>query len=128
MEEKTKLISSLQCEIMELKDMNSMQADEYKKTLKTRLSSQRKEFENVNELSKKCEQLSEDMKTMEKSFKEKIKLQEDQNIKEIKQQRELWQASEKIKRDKWIAEKTKIIKDQTVKGLEPEIQRMIAVR
>ncbi|KAJ3032039.1 UNVERIFIED_CONTAM: hypothetical protein HDU68_008072 [Siphonaria sp. JEL0065] len=103
-----------------------MQADEYKKTLKTRLSAQRKEFENVNELSKKCEQLSEDMKIMEKSFKEKIKLQEDQNVKEIKQQRELWQASEKIKRDKWIAEKTKVIKDQTVKGLEPEIQRMIA--
>ncbi|KAJ3083903.1 Centrosomal protein of 131 kDa [Rhizoclosmatium hyalinum] len=141
LEEKTKLIQALQSEIIELKDAKSVQADEYKKTLKTRLSAQRKEFENVvkrhlgfidtlmaekNELAKKCESVSEEMKTMERSFKEKIKLQEDQNIKEIKQQRELWQASEKIKREKWIAEKTKIIKDQTVKGLEPEIQRMIA--
>ncbi|KAI8613879.1 hypothetical protein BC830DRAFT_430154 [Chytriomyces sp. MP71] len=141
LDEKSTLVETMKCNILELKETNAMQADEYKKSLKTRLSAQRKEFEAVvkrhlsfidnllaekNELAKKCETLSDDMKSMEKSFKEKIKLQEDQNIKEVKQQRELWQASEKIKRDKWIAEKTKIIKDQTVKGLEPEIQRMIA--
>ncbi|KAJ3077106.1 hypothetical protein HDU98_008542 [Podochytrium sp. JEL0797] len=112
-----------------------------KKTLKTRLQAQRKEFENVvkrhlafidtllsekNELSKKCETLTDETRAMEKSFKEKIKMQEDQHLHSVKQQRELWSASEKIKRDKWIAEKTKSIKDQTVKGLEPEIQRMIA--
>ncbi|KAJ3350065.1 Centrosomal protein of 131 kDa [Entophlyctis luteolus] len=87
-----------------------------------------------NELAKKCDGLGEELKVMERGFKEKnngllqtqVKLQEEQNLKEIKQQRELWQASEKIKREKWITEKTKIIKDQTVKGLEPEIQRMIA--
>ncbi|KAI8830921.1 hypothetical protein BJ741DRAFT_581050 [Chytriomyces cf. hyalinus JEL632] len=141
LDEKSKLLQSMTLELSELKESNAMQADEYKKSLKTRLSAQRKEFEAVvkrhltfidtllaekNELSKKCETLSEDMKHMERSFKEKMKLQEDQNLKEVKQQRELWQASEKIKRDKWIAEKTKVIKDQTVKGLEPEIQRMIA--
>jgi hypothetical protein len=38
----------------------------------------------------------------------------------------MWQAAEKIKRDKWIQEKTKIIKDQTVQGLEPEIQKLIS--
>lgn len=53
---------------------------------------------------------------------------EEKHLHEIKQQKELWQASEKIKRDKWIQEKTKVIKDQTIKGLEPEIQRMIAVK
>lgn len=52
---------------------------------------------------------------------------EEQFAKDIKQQRELWQATEKLKRDKWIQEKTKQIKDQTVKGLEPEIQRMLGV-
>ncbi|TPX76631.1 hypothetical protein CcCBS67573_g02096 [Chytriomyces confervae] len=141
LDEKSKLVQSMTLELSELKESSAMQADEYKKSLKTRLSAQRKEFEAVvkrhltfidtllaekNELAKKCETLSEDMKHMERSFKEKMKLQEDQNLKEVKQQRELWQASEKIKRDKWISEKTKVIKDQTVKGLEPEIQRMIA--
>jgi hypothetical protein len=56
-----------------------------------------------------------------------LRMQEEHHLKDVKQQRELWQASEKNKRDKWISEKTKLIKDQTVKGLEPEIQRMIAV-
>ncbi|KAI8916179.1 hypothetical protein EDD86DRAFT_216211 [Gorgonomyces haynaldii] len=45
---------------------------------------------------------------------------------EIKNQRELWQAAEKIKRDKWIQDKTKAIKEATIKGLEPEIQNLIA--
>jgi 5-azacytidine-induced protein 1 len=45
----------------------------------------------------------------------------------LKQQREMWQATEKIKRDKWIQEKTKLIKDQTIQGLEPEIQKLISV-
>lgn len=52
---------------------------------------------------------------------------EEQHIKDVKQQKELWHATEKVKRDKWLTEKTKLIKDQTVKGLEPEIQRMLAV-
>lgn len=50
----------------------------------------------------------------------------DGHARDLKQQREMWQAAEKIKRDKWIQEKTKIIKDQTVQGLEPEIQKLIS--
>ncbi|KAJ3199202.1 Centrosomal protein of 131 kDa [Entophlyctis luteolus] len=148
-DERRKQVDALRSEIAQLEDANKMQADEYKKTLKTRLTAQRREFEGAikrhltfidtliaekNELAKKCDGLGEELKVMERGFKEKnngllqtqVKLQEEQNLKEIKQQRELWQASEKIKREKWITEKTKIIKDQTVKGLEPEIQRMIA--
>lgn len=35
------------------------------------------------------------------------------------------EAAEKIRREKWIEEKTRKIKEMTVKGLEPEIQALI---
>jgi hypothetical protein len=52
---------------------------------------------------------------------------EERHDREVKQQKEIWASAEKIRRDKWIAEKTKAIKESTVRGLEPEIQRMLAV-
>ena len=47
--------------------------------------------------------------------------------KDLKFQKEQWNALEKVKRDKWIQEKSQAIRDQTIKGLEPEVQRMLAV-
>ena len=35
-------------------------------------------------------------------------------------------ATEKLRRERWVAEQSKKIKEITVKGLEPEIQRLIA--
>jgi 5-azacytidine-induced protein 1 len=39
--------------------------------------------------------------------------------------KETMDTAEKIRREKWIEEKTKQIKEMTVKGLEPEIQSLI---
>ena len=44
----------------------------------------------------------------------KSKVQEEQSIRDLKQQREMWQAAEKIRRDKWITEKTKMIKVMSI--------------
>ena len=52
---------------------------------------------------------------------------EESYTQQLKQQRLQWELNEKQKREKWITEKTKLIKDQTVRSLEPEIQRMLAV-
>ncbi|XP_053309204.1 centrosomal protein of 131 kDa isoform X3 [Spea bombifrons] len=45
---------------------------------------------------------------------------------EMKRLQDLMTATEKVRREKWIDEKTKKIKEITVKGLEPEIQRLIS--
>ena len=44
----------------------------------------------------------------------------------MKKQKEILEAAEKLRREKWIQEKTEQIKEMTVKGLEPDIQRLIA--
>ena len=43
----------------------------------------------------------------------------------MKRARETWQASEKVRREKWESDKVAEIRAQTVKGLEPEIQRLV---
>ena len=111
--------------------------------MKSKLNLQRKEYETIvkrhlgfidkllaekEEVSKKCETLTDEVKSLEKQFNDKMKATEELHSRDVKQQKELWAAAEKIKRDKWISEQTKKIKETTVKGLEPEIQRMIGVR
>ena len=48
------------------------------------------------------------------------------NTLELTKQKEVAIATEKLRRERWIAEQSKRIKEITVKGLEPEIQRLIA--
>jgi len=45
----------------------------------------------------------------------------------IKTQKSVWETQEKVRRDKWFAEKSKSIKEATVKSLEPDIQRILSV-
>ena len=39
---------------------------------------------------------------------------------ETKKAKDIWHASEKIKRENWMQVKTREIKNTTIKGLEPE--------
>ena len=45
----------------------------------------------------------------------------------MKIQKEFIQLTERQKREKWVVDRTKEIKEDTVKSLEPEIQSMLAV-
>jgi len=44
---------------------------------------------------------------------------------ELRKNKEAWMASEKVRREKWEKDKIHDIRAQTVKGLEPEIQRIV---
>lgn len=44
---------------------------------------------------------------------------------ELRRQKDIFSKAEKSRREKWVSEQTKRIKQMTIKGLEPEIQRMV---
>ncbi|XP_042308228.1 centrosomal protein of 131 kDa isoform X8 [Sceloporus undulatus] len=77
-------------------------------------------------LSEKCEAVVAELKQVDQKYTKKIAQMQEQHELEIKKLKELMSATEKIRREKWIDEKTKKIKEITVKGLEPEIQKLIA--
>lgn len=77
------------------------------------------------ELSQKLEDVTKEkidcdavMNRREKELKQKLDI-------ELKNNKQKWMAAEKIRREKWMKDKTQEIKELSVKGLEPEIQRMI---
>lgn len=45
---------------------------------------------------------------------------------ELQKLKDVHEAAEKLRRERWIEEKTKKIKELTVRGLEPEIQKLIS--
>ncbi|KAJ3324005.1 Centrosomal protein of 131 kDa [Boothiomyces sp. JEL0866] len=138
---KRKTIEALKSELTRNKEIAKEEMVQHQKSLKSQLSLQRKEYETIvkrhltfidkvlaekEEISKKSVELTEQVKNLDSMYQEKLKNMEESQQRDLKQHREMWQAAEKIKRDKWIQEKTKSIKDQTVQGLEPEIQKLIA--
>ena len=141
-EEQNRQLILLKEELKRIKQEIKIQQEQHSLDIKSKLNLQRKEYETIikrhltfidnlllekQELSQKSQDLSIQVKTVEKNFLEKIKNMQEFHTKDLKNQRESLMASEKIKRDKWLQDKTKNIKEQTIKGLEPEIQRMLSV-
>ena len=105
-----------------------------------RLLDQEKEFEIVRNrqlalmerlvsdkegLSAKVSSLSESVTAMRSKYECKIKKLQIEHKRECRRSKEEWTASEAVRREQWISMKTKQIKSMTIKGLEPEIQRLI---
>jgi 5-azacytidine-induced protein 1 len=98
----------------------------------TRLKEQKKQYEDIvarhqsfieqlikdkAELCDKVTQLTRRIESQNHAWDHRLKT-------EIERAKETVLAGEKIKREKWVRENTKKIKDLTVKGLELEINRM----
>ncbi|EPZ35604.1 hypothetical protein O9G_005141 [Rozella allomycis CSF55] len=127
-EERKKSMHLLKSEIKRLRDCNEVMKEQHQKDMKSKLNLQRQEYETIikrhlsfidkllaekDSLAKKCDDFSVQ------------KAQDDARL-DFMKQKELWNASEKLKRDKWINEKSKLIKENTIKSLEPEIQKIVA--
>lgn len=110
----------------EMQKRLEVQKTEYEETVKRHLGFIDQLIDDKKVLSEKCEKLVVEMKTKDKKYTDKISSLKEQQDVELKKLKEVSSASEKLRRERWIDEKTKKIKEMTVKGLEPEIQKLIA--
>ncbi|NXK21304.1 CP131 protein, partial [Arenaria interpres] len=140
-EEKKRAISLLQTALAQQRELTVRHVKQTEEELSHQLRLQREQYEaaiqrhltfidqlidDKKTLSEKCEAVVAELKQVDQKYGKKITQMQEQHELEIKKLKELMSATEKIKREKWIDEKTKKIKEITVKGLEPEIQKLIA--
>ncbi|NXW57190.1 CP131 protein, partial [Eurystomus gularis] len=140
-EEKKRAIGLLQTALAQQRELTVQHVKQTEKDLGHQLRLQREQYEAAIQrhlafidqliddkkvLSEKCEAVVAELKQVDQKYGKKIKQMQEQHELEIKKLKELMSATEKIRQEKWIDEKTKKIKEITVKGLEPEIQKLIA--
>ncbi|XP_056405692.1 centrosomal protein of 131 kDa isoform X2 [Hyla sarda] len=141
LEEKKKALSLLQTALAQQreltvrhvkqteKDMSfqlKQQSEQYEATIQRHLTFIDQLIDDKKALSERCESLVSELKQVDHKYSSKISQMQEQHDMEMKKLQELMTATEKVRREKWIDEKTKKIKEITVKGLEPEIQRLIS--
>ncbi|NXT66899.1 CP131 protein, partial [Chaetops frenatus] len=140
-EEKKRAISLLQTALTQQRELTDRHLKQTEKELGHQLRLQREQYEAAIQrhlafidqllndkkvLSEKCEAVVAELKQVDHKYGQKITQMQEQHELEIKKLKELMSATEKVRREKWIEEKTKKIKEITVKGLEPEIQKLLA--
>ncbi|KAM8785376.1 centrosomal protein of 131 kDa [Rhynchonycteris naso] len=102
------------------------QREHYEATIQRHLSLIDQLIEDKKTLGEKCEAVVAKLKQGDQRCKEREAQIQKQHELEIKKLKELMSATEKVGREKWMKEKTRRIKEITVRGLELEIQKLIA--
>lgn len=110
----------------ELNHTFQLQKEQYEATIQRHLTFIDQLIDDKKALSERCEEVVGELKQVDQKYTKKIAQMQEQHELEIKKLKELMSATEKVRREKWINEKTKKIKEITVKGLEPEIQKLIS--
>ncbi|KAL3051910.1 hypothetical protein OYC64_002018 [Pagothenia borchgrevinki] len=141
LEEKKRTVNMLQTALAQQRELTVRHVKETEKELNRNFQLQKEQYEATIErhltfidqlindkksLSERCEGVVGELKQVDQKYTKKIAQMQEQHEMEIKKLKELMSATEKIRREKWIDEKTKKIKEITVKGLEPEIQKLIS--
>lgn len=83
-------------------------------------------MEDKRRISERCEFLVNELKSIDAKYRDQIRALEESQKVEMQKLKDVHEAAEKLRRERWIEEKTKKIKELTVRGLEPEIQKLIS--
>ncbi|XP_044941645.1 centrosomal protein of 131 kDa isoform X1 [Mustela putorius furo] len=151
-EEKKQAVRLLQRALVQQRDLTVRRVKETEKELGRQLRQQREHYEatiqrhlsfidqgssssprpwsqlieDKKALADRCEAVVAELKQGDQRRKDREAQVQEQHELEMKKLKELMSATERVRREKWINEKTRKIKEITVRGLEPEIQKLIA--
>uniref|UniRef100_A0A3Q2ZCL3 Centrosomal protein 131 n=1 Tax=Kryptolebias marmoratus TaxID=37003 RepID=A0A3Q2ZCL3_KRYMA len=151
LEEKKRTVTMLQTALTQQRELTARHVKETEKELSRNFQLQKEQYEAtiqrhlafidqqlINDkkaLSERCEGVVAELKQVDQKYMKKISQMQQQHemvwqilgplCEEIKKLKDLMSATEKIRREKWIDDKTKKIKEITIK-LEPEIQKLIS--
>nr|XP_023672757.1 centrosomal protein of 131 kDa [Paramormyrops kingsleyae] len=151
LEEKKRSVTLLQTALAQQRELTARHVKETEKELKRNFQLQKEQYESTIQrhlafidqliddkkaLNERCETVVAELKQVDQKYTKKIAQMQEQHdlvwhilgplCEEIKKLKELMGTTERIRREKWIDEKTKKIKEITVKGLEPEIQNLLS--
>lgn len=140
LKEAKKTISSMKDVIDELKKESKAKEETYKKQTEEKLAIQKFEFEKHLEkqktfienilaekkkLASSVTELNEKLEVAEKSGQKKVSQILENFELELKKNKDAWFQAEKMRRKKWEETKIKEIKEMTIKGMEPDFQRIL---
>jgi len=111
----------------EHKQQLKLQQDEYEANIQRHLTFIDQLIEDKKILTDRCDGFVTKLKEVKSKYSFNIKQITESHTDELKKQKSRINSAEKVRREKWIREKTQEIKEATVKDLEPEIQKLIAI-
>ncbi|KAF5277161.1 hypothetical protein FQR65_LT03867 [Abscondita terminalis] len=139
LKEKSSAIAVLQKELSSLREQITKMTKTTSEIIKERLKSQKDDYESAVKRHQKFidqlisdkktrnhqyESLVKELKTLEERYKSNMKAVEHKHKVEIQKVKEMHIAGEKIRKERWIDSKTQKIKELTIKGIEPELDKM----
>jgi len=140
LKEAKKTIVSMKDIIEELKKESKSKEETFKKQIEEKLAVQKFEFEKhldkqkafienliaeKKKLTTTNTELTEKSDIAEKSAQKKVSQMLENFELELKKNKDAWFQAEKMRRKKWEEAKIKEIKEMTIKGMEPEFQRIL---
>lgn len=141
LKESRRTIETMKDIIEDLRKEIKSKEEFYKKEINEKSQTQKYEFDSIiqrqnglieslisekKKLTGSIDELSEKLDGVEKINHKKIQQLVDNFDLELKKNKDAWYQAEKMRRKKWEDQKVKEIKETTVKGLEPEIERILS--
>lgn len=102
-----------------LDDLAALEEDvqECNKTINRHLTFIDRLIKDKTELRDRCEDLVNKLKTTETKYATRFKVVQGGREVELKRQKDILAAAEKLRREKWVKDQTRKIKEMTIKGM-----------